>query len=182
MINVVRGGLPGVLELAVDVFRDERGFFVERYNEREFTDATGLTVRFVQDNHSRSLRHVIRGLHYQVQRLQAKLVYVTCGEILDVAVDVRRLSPTFGRWTSTSLSAENRCMHWIPEGCAHGFLVLSDVADVLYKTTDYRLPQFERAVAWNDAELAIAWPISSAPLLSVRDTDAPSLKEAELIE
>jgi dTDP-4-dehydrorhamnose 3,5-epimerase len=173
--------LPGVLTLEPDVYSDERGFFMESYNERDFAQATGLAPRFVQDNHSYSTRNVLRGMHYQVKRPQGKLVRVVSGEIFDVAIDVRRGSPTLGRWSAVRLSAENKRMRWIPEGYAHGFLVVSEAADVLYKTTDYRVADLERAVAWSDPDLKIAWPMTATPILSARDARAPLLKDAELI-
>jgi dTDP-4-dehydrorhamnose 3,5-epimerase len=171
--------LPGAVILEPPVFNDSRGFFMESWNARVLADAIGRQVAFVQDCHSHSLRTVLRGIHYQLVRPQAKLVRVSAGEIYDVAVDLRRTSPTFGRWTACVLSAENRLQAWIPEGFGHGFLVLSDTADVLYKTTEYRYPEHERALAWNDPEIGIDWPLQVAPILATRDAAAPALAQAE---
>jgi dTDP-4-dehydrorhamnose 3,5-epimerase len=162
------------------VFADSRGFFFESFNQQQFETAIGRTVHFVQDNHSRSARHVLRGLHYQIQQPQGKLVRVVQGEVFDVAVDIRESSSTFGRWVGEKLSAENKKQLWIPEGFAHGFLVLSESAEFLYKTTDYWAPEFERTLLWNDATLAIQWPINSPPVLSVKDQRGMLLQEAEL--
>lgn len=181
MMKVIPEELPGVLTLVPDVYADERGFFLESYNERDFARAVGFAPRFVQDNHSRSSRGVLRGLHYQVRQPQAKLVRVVSGEIFDVAVDVRRGSTTFGRWCATRMAAETHRLRWIPEGYAHGFLVLSDAADVLYKTTDYWIAELERTIVWKDPQLAIAWPLTSTPILSAKDASAPGLKDAEPI-
>ena len=176
--------IPEVLLLEPRVFPDARGFFLESFNARVFQEATGLRVGFVQDNHSRSTRGVLRGLHYQLPpRAQGKLLRVVQGEIFDVAVDVRQGSPTFGRWVGTRLSAQNHHQLWIPPGFAHGFMVLSEVADVLYKTTDLYAPEAERALAWNDPSVGIVWPSlpdGGAPLLSEKDAVAPSLDRAEL--
>ena len=171
--------LPGVIVLEPKVFGDDRGFFFESYNRRAFREATGLDPDFVQDNHSRSARNVLRGLHYQVRQPQGKLVRVTSGEVYDVAVDLRRSSPTFGRWVGLTLSAANRRMLWVPEGFAHGFVVTSDHAEFLYKTTDYYAPEHERSLLWNDPALGIAWPVEGAPLLKPRDAAAPPLASAE---
>lgn len=179
-MNVVPTELPGVLILEPKVFGDERGFFYESFNAREFEHATGIETQFVQDNHSRSQKGVLRGLHYQLEQAQGKLVRVTSGEVLDVAVDIRRHSPTFGRWTSVLLSAENNRQMWIPQGFAHGFLVLSDYAEFLYKTTDYYQPRAERCIRWNDPDLAIDWQLTDTPKLSEKDQNGKSLKEAEL--
>ena len=154
-----------VLLLEPKVFSDARGFFFESYNRRTFARATGLDVEFVQDNHSRSAKNVLRGLHYQIRQPQGKLVRVTAGEIWDVAVDLRRASPSFGRWVAAKLAAESRRMLWIPAGFAHGFLVLSEQAEVLYKTTDYHAPEHERTLLWNDPALAIPWPLAGAPAM-----------------
>lgn len=178
-MNVVETALPDVLIIEPRVFADERGFFYESYNEREFARATGLTVRFVQDNHSRSLRNVLRGLHYQMRQPQGKLVRVTVGSIYDVVVDVRRSSPTFGRWLGMTLSAADARTLWMPPGYAHGYLATSHYAEVQYKTTDYWAPEHERCIAWNDPQLAIAWPVS-APILSPRDRDGVALRDAEV--
>ena len=173
--------LPGLLLLEPQVFGDERGFFYESYNERAFRAATGLDVHFVQDNHSRSVKGALRGLHYQLPpAAQGKLVRCVAGEVFDVAVDLRRESPTLGRWFGVKISAENKREVWIPEGFAHGFLVLSEFAEFLYKTTNYYAPLFERAVVWNDPDLAIDWPLLGSPLLSGKDAAAPRLAEAEL--
>jgi len=168
--------LPGVFIVEPKVFGDQRGFFFESFNQKEWEGATGLKTRFVQDNHSRSVKGVLRGLHYQVEQVQAKLVRVVVGEVFDVAVDVRKHSATFGKWVGVHLSAENKRQLWIPEGFAHGFLVLSDVAEFLYKTTDYYAPQHEKAVIWNDPDLGIDWPLDGEPLLSEKDKQALSLK------
>lgn len=171
--------IPGVLILEPRVFDDERGFFFESFNQQAFEAATGLSRRFVQDNHSRSVKGVLRGLHYQVVQPQGKLVRVCAGRIFDVAVDMRRASPTFGQWVGAELSAENKRQMWIPEGFAHGFLTLSDSAEVLYKTTDYYAPQHERCIRWDDPALAIDWPGGLAPLLSAKDRNGASLDDAE---
>ena len=171
--------IPGVILLEPKVFGDDRGFFFESYNRRAFRDATGLDPDFVQDNHSRSARNVLRGLHYQVRQPQGKLVRVTAGEVYDVAVDLRRSSPTFGRWVGLTLSAANRRMLWVPEGFAHGFVVTSDHAEFLYKTTDYYAPEHERSLLWNDPALAIPWPVEGTPLLKPGDAAAPPLAAAE---
>src|SRR5687767_7731736 len=157
--------IPDVLLVEPDVFGDARGFFYESWNQRRFDAAVGREVRFVQDNHSLSVRNVLRGLHYQVRQPQGKLVRVTAGEVYDVAVDLRRSSPTFGRWVGERLSAENRRMFWIPEGFAHGFVVLSETAEFLYKATDYYAPEHDRALLWNDPALGIEWPHRGEPLL-----------------
>lgn len=179
-MKVIPTEIPEVLLLEPVVFGDDRGFFYESYNERAFAQGTGLDVRFVQDNHSRSARHVLRGLHYQVRQPQGKLVRVTVGEIYDVAVDIRRGSPTFGKWTAVVLSAANRKMYWVPAGFAHGFLVTSDHAEVQYKTTDYYAPEHERCIAWNDRDLAIDWPLQGEPVLSRKDQSGLPFKHAEL--
>ncbi|MGH9672281.1 MAG: dTDP-4-dehydrorhamnose 3,5-epimerase, partial [Bryobacteraceae bacterium] len=168
-MQVVRTAIPEVLVIEPQVFGDDRGFFYESYNERVFAKATGLSVRFVQDNHSRSARNVLRGLHYQVRQPQGKLVRVSAGEIYDVAVDIRRGSPTFGKWAAVALSAANRKMYWVPAGFAHGFLVTSDYAEVQYKTTDYYAPEHERCIAWNDRDLNIRWPLRGEPVVSQKD-------------
>lgn len=180
-MKVTPTGLPGVLVLEPKVFRDSRGEFMESFNQRSFEAATGLAPRFVQDNYSRSLRNVLRGLHYQVRQQQDKLVWVAQGAVFDVAVDVRRSSPTFGRWFGTELSSANRRQLWIPAGFAHGFLVLSESADVLYKATDFHAPEHERGIVWDDPGLAIEWPQRGGrPLLSAKDAAAVTLAEAEL--
>ncbi|MDX5371667.1 MAG: dTDP-4-dehydrorhamnose 3,5-epimerase [Pseudomonadaceae bacterium] len=172
--------IPEVLILEPKVFGDERGFFYESFNARTFAEATGLQRDFVQDNHSRSQRGVLRGLHYQIQQPQGKLVRVTLGEVLDVAVDIRRSSPTFGHWVGVRLSAENKRQLWVPEGFAHGFVVLSDYAEFLYKTTDYYAPAHERCIRWDDPTLAIDWQYDGVPQLSAKDQAGLSLQEAEL--
>ncbi|HKA38998.1 MAG TPA: dTDP-4-dehydrorhamnose 3,5-epimerase [Burkholderiales bacterium] len=180
-MQVVRTAIPEVLVIEPKVFGDDRGFFYESYNERAFAAATGVSVRFVQDNHSRSARNVLRGLHYQVRQPQGKLVRVSAGEIYDVAVDIRRGSPSFGKWMGVVLSAANRKMCWIPAGFAHGFLVTSDHAEVQYKTTDYYAPEHERCIAWNDRDLAISWPIRDEPVLSAKDRAGVPLARAEVL-
>ena len=172
--------LPDVLLIEPKVFGDARGFFFESYNRRTFAEAAGLDVDFVQDNHSRSAQGVLRGLHYQIQQPQGKLVRVVAGAVFDVAVDIRKTSPTLGQWVGIELSAENKKMVWVPPGFAHGFLVLSEVAEFLYKTTDYYAPSHERTIAWNDRDIGIAWPLAGAPLLSAKDQAAVELKAAEV--
>jgi dTDP-4-dehydrorhamnose 3,5-epimerase len=169
-----------VLILEPKVFGDDRGYFFESFNERTFAEKTGVSAHFVQDNHSRSARNVLRGLHYQIRQPQGKLVRVTAGEIYDVAVDIRRSSPTFGKWTAAVLSAANRKMCWVPPGFAHGFLVVSDHAEVQYKTTDYWAPQHERCIVWNDSDLAISWPLKGEPILSPKDRAGVALGQAEV--
>ncbi|SPK71369.1 dTDP-4-deoxyrhamnose-3,5-epimerase [Cupriavidus taiwanensis] len=181
-MNIVTTALPEVLILEPKVFGDDRGFFFESFNARQFEDATGLKRDFVQDNHSRSAKNVLRGLHYQIQQPQGKLVRVVAGTVFDVAVDIRRSSPNFGKWVGVELSAENKRQLWVPEGFAHGFVVLSESAEFLYKTTDYYAPQFERSLRWDDPALAIEWPIDGAPVLSKKDEDAPAFAVAELFE
>ncbi|MGA1372915.1 MAG: dTDP-4-dehydrorhamnose 3,5-epimerase [Pseudomonadales bacterium] len=171
--------LPGVLILEPKVFGDARGFFYESFNQREFEHATGISSVFVQDNHSRSAQGVLRGLHYQIAHAQGKLVRVTAGSVFDVAVDLRRSSPCFGQWVGVELSADNRRQLWIPPGFAHGFLVTSDTAEFLYKTTDYWYPEHERSLRWDDASLGIEWPITRPPLLAAKDAAAPGLDTAE---
>jgi dTDP-4-dehydrorhamnose 3,5-epimerase len=178
-VNVISSSLPEVLIVEPAVFGDDRGYFYESYNEREL-EKLGLRAHFVQDNHSRSARNVLRGLHYQVRQVQGKLVRVTAGEIYDVAVDLRRSSPTFGKWAAVVLSAENRKMCWVPPGFAHGFLVTSDCAEVQYKTTDYWAPQHERCIIWNDRDLGISWPLTGEPVQSQKDRVGLPLKEAEV--
>ncbi|BCN37372.1 dTDP-4-dehydrorhamnose 3,5-epimerase [Alicycliphilus denitrificans] len=172
--------IPDVVLIEPKVFGDARGFFFESFNQKAFDEATGTSFQFVQDNHSRSGRGVLRGLHYQVQQPQGKLVRVVRGAVWDVAVDIRRNSPTFGRWVGAELSEDNQRQLWVPPGFAHGFVVLSESADFLYKTTDYYAPQHERCIAWNDAQLAIAWPYAGEPVLSAKDQAGKPLAEAEL--
>jgi dTDP-4-dehydrorhamnose 3,5-epimerase len=179
-MRLIETEIPDVLIVEPRVFGDERGFFFESYNERLWQQATGCATRFVQDNHSRSSRGVLRGLHYQIRQPQGKLVRCVVGEVFDVAVDMRRSSPTFGRWVGERLSAENKRQMWIPEGFAHGFLVLSEIAEFLYKTTDYYAPEHERALLWNDPQLGIVWPIEGLPILSTKDVAASRLADAEL--
>ena len=179
-MNVIHAAIPDVLLIEPTVFGDERGFFYESYNEREFGSKTGVSAHFVQDNHSRSAKNVLRGLHYQIRQPQGKLVRVIAGEVYDVAVDLRRSSPTFGHWTGHILSEKNRRMLWIPEGFAHGFVVTSDYAEFLYKTTDYWAPEFERCIIWNDPRLNIAWPLQGEPVLSAKDRRGVPLSEAEV--
>ena len=171
--------IADVMLLEPKVHGDARGFFLESWNRQAFARAVGRDVQFVQDNHSSSARGVLRGLHYQVVRPQAKLVRVVEGEVFDVAVDLRRASPTFGRWVGERLSAENHRMLWIPEGFAHGFLVLSERAQFLYKTSDYYAPEGDRALRWNDPAIGIAWPLAAEPVLSLKDAQAPLLAAAE---
>jgi dTDP-4-dehydrorhamnose 3,5-epimerase len=179
-LNVVRTEIPEVLLLEPKVFGDARGFFYESYNRRAFRDATGLDFEFVQDNHSLSAKNVLRGLHYQIRQPQGKLVRVIAGEVFDVAVDLRRGSKTFGRWVGFRLSAESKRMAWIPHGFAHGFLVTSERAEFLYKTTDYYAPEHERVVLWNDPDVAIDWPLTGEPVLAGRDRAGVLLREAEV--
>jgi dTDP-4-dehydrorhamnose 3,5-epimerase len=179
-MQVVSTGLPGVLLLEPKVFGDARGFFFESYNRRAFHKATGVDVEFVQDNHSRSRKNVLRGLHYQVRQAQGKLVRVTAGEVWDVAVDLRRASPAFGKWAGFTLSAESKRIAWIPPGFAHGFLVVSEAAEVLYKATDYYAPEHERTLLWSDAALGIQWPLAGAPVLADKDRRGTPLAAAEV--
>ncbi|MFP3926806.1 dTDP-4-dehydrorhamnose 3,5-epimerase [Pseudomonas sp. W5-36] len=172
--------IPDVVLFEPNVFGDERGFFYESFNQRVFEEAVRRPVNFVQDNHSRSVKGVLRGLHYQIQQAQGKLVRVTQGEVFDVAVDLRRSSPTFGKWVGVHLSAANRSQLWIPEGFAHGFVVLSESAEFLYKTTDYWAPEYERSLAWDDPTVAIQWPYLGQPTLSAKDAVAVNLPEAEV--
>ncbi len=173
--------IPDVLLIEPKMFGDDRGFFYESYNQRQFEEAVGRKVTFVQDNHSRSVKGVLRGLHYQIQQPQGKLVRVVEGEVFDVAVDLRKSSVTFGQWVSETLSAENKKQLWVPEGFAHGFLVLSDSAEFLYKTTDYYAPEYERCLAWNDPDVAIEWSIiAEFPTLSGKDKQGAQLLNAEV--
>ena len=180
-MNVIQTALPGVLILEPKVFGDARGFFYESFNKKTLAPA-GITAEFVQDNHSRSSQGVLRGLHYQIKQPQGKLVRVVAGEVFDVVVDIRKKSPTFGKWLGEHLSAENKRMLWVPPGFAHGFLVLSDYAEFLYKTTDYWAPEFERTIMWNDPDLGVAWPIQDPPQLSAKDKQGKPFKEAEVFE
>lgn len=178
--TVTPTAIPDVLVLEPRVFGDARGFFYESFNQRDFTQATGLDVTFVQDNHSKSAQGVLRGLHYQVEHAQGKLVRVVQGEVLDVAVDLRRSSPTFGRWVGERLSADNKKQMWVPPGFAHGFVVLSETAEFLYKTTDYWYPEHERSLLWSDPALGIDWQLTAAPLLAAKDAAAPVMAQAEV--
>lgn len=179
-MNATRLAIPDVLLLEPKVFGDERGFFYESFNQVRFEEAVGRSVRFVQDNHSRSVKGVLRGLHYQIQQSQGKLVRVVAGSVFDVAVDLRKSSPTFGQWVGEILSADNKRQLWVPEGFGHGFVVLSDSAEFLYKTTDYYAPQFERSIAWNDPDLAIDWQFKGTPSLSAKDAAGVALRNAEV--
>jgi dTDP-4-dehydrorhamnose 3,5-epimerase len=178
-VNVIPTAIPDVLIIEPKVFGDERGFFFESFNRRQFAELIGRNVDFVQDNHSRSAKNVLRGLHYQIQQPQGKLVRVVQGAVFDVAVDIRRSSPTFGQHVGVELSADNKRLLWVPEGFAHGFVVLSDTAEFLYKTTDYWAPEFERSIAWNDPAIGIQWPIQGEPSLSTKDQQAKALAKAE---
>jgi len=180
-MNVIQTNISDVLIVEPKVFADARGFFYESFNKK-LMQAAGITGDFVQDNHSRSIKNVLRGLHYQIKQPQGKLIRVTVGEIFDVAVDIRRRSPTFGKWVGFNLSEQNRRMAWIPPGFAHGFLVLSEHAEVLYKTTDYWAPQFERTIVWNDGSLGITWPIQGDPQLSAKDIAGVTIDAAEVFE
>ena len=181
-MRVTPTAIPDVLIIEPKVYGDARGFFYESFNQKEFQKATGLDVQFVQDNHSRSSKGVLRGLHYQIQQPQGKLVRVVKGAVFDVAVDLRKSSKTFGKWVGVQLSEENAKQLWIPEGFAHGFLVLSETADFLYKTTDYYAPEHERSVIWNDSDNAIEWPPGYEPLLSEKDKNAKHFKDAEVFD
>ncbi|MBJ7311440.1 dTDP-4-dehydrorhamnose 3,5-epimerase [Rugamonas sp. CCM 8940] len=179
-MNKIATPLEGLFLLEPRVFGDDRGFFYESFNARTFAELTGVTAAFVQDNHSRSAKNVLRGLHYQIQQSQGKLVRVTSGAVFDVAVDLRKSSATFGQWYGVELSAENKRQLWIPPGFAHGFVVTSEHAEFLYKTTDYWAPEFERAILWNDPAIGIEWPLDAAPLLSGKDQAAALLADAEV--
>ena len=179
-MNVVHASIPDVLVLEPKVFGDARGFFFESFNARTFNEKTGINAQFVQDNHTRSAKNVLRGLHYQIKQPQGKLVRVTEGEVFDVVVDIRKSSPTFGLWATVMLSADNKRMLWIPPGFAHGFLVLSNYAEFLYKTTDYWDPAHERCIAWDDPQLNIAWPLQGAPQLSAKDHNGVPFLTAEV--
>jgi len=172
--------IPGLMVLEPAIFPDERGFFLETWNAHAFQDALKLDVQFVQDNHSRSSRNVLRGLHYQIKHPQGKLIHVSRGRVFDVAVDLRKSSRGFGRWVGVEVSEDNHRQLWVPPGCAHGFLVQSEIADVLYKTTDYYAPSDERCLIWNDPKLAIDWPLDGEPVLSAKDRSGRPLSEAEV--
>jgi len=179
-MDIIKTKIPDVFIIEPKVFGDDRGFFMESFNEKIFQEKTGVEVQFVQDNHSRSSRNVLRGLHYQIQQPQGKLVRVVSGEVYDVAVDIRKSSPTFGQWMGCLLSQANKKQFWVPAGFAHGFVVLSDTADFLYKTTDYYAPEYERSILWNDPSLNIDWKITGEPILSAKDKSAVTLEEAEV--
>lgn len=179
-MKAIQTAIPGLLIFEPKVFGDERGFFFESFNRRKFAELTGREVDFVQDNHSRSAKNVLRGLHYQIQHPQGKLVRVVQGAVLDVAVDIRRSSPTFGQHVTMELSTINKRMLWLPEGLAHGFVVLSDTAEFLYKTTDYWYQEHERCIRWNDPALAVDWKLEAEPVLSAKDAQGKTLADAEL--
>ena len=179
-MEIIPTEIPDVLILEPTVYGDERGFFYESFNQKLWNEATGMNMAFVQDNHSRSAKNVLRGLHYQIQHPQGKLVRATAGEIYDVVVDIRRDSPSFGQWVGVTLSAENKRQLWVPEGFAHGFVVVSEMAEVLYKTTDYWYPEFERSIIWNDPKLAVEWPLSGEPVLAKKDAAGLSFDAAEI--
>ncbi len=178
-MKIIPTSIPDVLIIEPTIFGDERGFFLESFNQRAFEKQTGVSLPFVQDNHSRSAKNVLRGLHYQIRQPQGKLVRVTVGEVFDVCVDLRQSSPSFGQSVSVLLSADNHRQLWIPPGFAHGFLVVSENAEFLYKTTDYYAPEFERSLLWNDPALAIDWPLSTEPMLSAKDKAGLPLSQAE---
>lgn len=181
-MQVVQTRIPEVLIFEPKVFGDDRGFFFESFNQRVFAQAVGRSPAFVQDNHSKSAQHVLRGLHYQIRQPQGKLVRVIVGEVFDVAVDLRRTSPTFGQWVGAHLSGDNKRQLWVPEGFAHGFLVLSESAEFLYKTTDFYAPEHERCLRWDDPALAIDWPLQGVPQLSAKDQQGQALGTAELFD
>ncbi|MEI8363805.1 MAG: dTDP-4-dehydrorhamnose 3,5-epimerase [Betaproteobacteria bacterium] len=178
-MKITPTAIPDVLVIEPKVFGDERGFFFESFNQAKFESFIGKQVNFVQDNHSKSVKNVLRGLHYQIQQPQGKLVRVVQGEVFDVAVDIRKSSATFGKWVGEVLSAENKKQLWVPDGFAHGFVVLSETAEFLYKTTDYYAPEYERSILWNDSAIDIKWPINGEPILSVKDQQAKTLATAE---
>ena len=181
-MNAIKCAIPEVLLIEPKIFGDDRGFFFESFNQRRWEEITGNGERFVQDNHSRSARNVLRGLHYQIGRPQGKLVRCIAGAVFDVAVDVRRSSPTFGRWVGFELSQENKRMAWIPKGFAHGFVVLSEYAEFLYKTTDYWAPEEERTISWDDPDIGIRWPMTGSPTLSKKDREGVGLRQAEVFD
>jgi len=181
-MKIIQTEIPDVLIIEPRVFGDDRGFFYESYNKKQFEEATGIKSEFVQDNHSMSSKGVLRGLHYQMEQPQGKLVRVVAGEVFDVAVDIRRSSPSFGQWVGLHLSAENKRLLWVPEGFAHGFLVLSEKAEFLYKVTDYYAPQYERCIRWNDEELAIDWPLREGIQVSEKDRDGVAFTQAEVFD
>lgn len=179
-MKVIPTEIPDVLIIEPQVYGDDRGFFLESFNQKDFREKTGVNTTFVQDNHSMSLKNVLRGLHYQIPNPQGKLVRVVSGSVFDVAVDARQSSPTFGQWVGCVLSAENKRIFWVPEGFAHGFLVLSERAEFLYKTTNYYYPQYEKTIAWNDADLGIDWPLETPPILSPKDQAGQPFKSVEV--
>ena len=179
-MKVIPTEIPDVLIIEPQVYGDDRGFFLESFNQKDFREKTGVNTTFVQDNHSMSLKNVLRGLHYQISNPQGKLVRVVNGSVFDVAVDARQSSPTFGQWVSCVLSAENKRIFWVPEGFAHGFLVLSERAEFLYKTTNYYYPQYEKTILWNDADLGIDWPLEIPPILSPKDQAGQPFKSVEV--
>lgn len=179
-MKVTKTAIPEVLIVEPTVFGDERGFFFESFNHKVWQEKTGVSRTFVQDNHSRSVKGVLRGLHYQIEQAQGKLVRVVVGEVYDVAVDIRTSSPTFGKWVGVHLSEQNKKQLWVPEGFAHGFMVLSDMAEFLYRTTDYYAPEHERCIIWNDPELAIDWPLEVQPRLSDKDAVGSLFKDADV--
>ena len=181
-MNVIKTTIPEVLIIEPKVFGDDRGFFFESFNQAQFEEAVGRRVNFVQDNHSKSVKNVLRGLHYQIQQPQGKLVRVVQGAVLDVAVDIRKSSPTFGQHVLVELSSENKRQLWVPEGFAHGFLVISDTAEFLYKTTDYWAPDYERSIIWNDSDIDISWPANIFPALSIKDKAGKAFKNAEFFD
>jgi len=181
-MEIKKTNIPDVLIIEPKVFGDERGFFLESFNKKAFQEATGITTDFVQDNHSKSTKGVLRGLHYQIKQPQGKLVRVTSGNVFDVVVDLRKSSSTFGQWAGVTLSADNKRQLWIPEGFAHGFIVLSETAEFLYKTTDYYAPEFERCIRWNDSKLAINWQYNEEPVVSEKDAQGVTFEEADLFE
>ncbi len=181
-MKVIPTKISDVIIIEPNVFGDDRGFFYESFNKKTFTEATGLTTGFVQDNHSKSSKGVLRGLHYQIKQAQGKLVRVVSGEVLDVAVDIRKSSATFGQWVAVNLSAENKRQLWVPQGFAHGFIVLSDTAEFLYKTTDYYAPEYERCIQWSDTDLAIDWQYNGKPQVSEKDANGALFKDAEYFQ
>ena len=181
-MNIISTNIPEILIIEPQIFGDDRGFFFESFNQQKFTEKTGVTLNFVQDNHSRSIKNVLRGLHYQISQPQGKLIRVISGNIFDVAVDIRKNSPTFAQWVGCILNAENKRQMWIPPGFAHGFLVLSETAEVLYKATDYYAPQSERCIMWNDPDINIDWQLTENPVLSPKDLQGKLLKDADLFD
>jgi dTDP-4-dehydrorhamnose 3,5-epimerase len=181
-MKIITTSIPDVFIIESNVFGDDRGFFYESFNERSFAELarSSKAPRFVQDNHSKSVKNVLRGLHYQIRQPQGKLVRVVAGEVFDVAVDIRKSSPTFGRWVGVTLSANNKRQLWVPEGFAHGFVVTSESAEFLYKTTDYWAPEYERCILWSDPEIGIEWPIDATPILSGKDQNGKLLADAEV--